>query len=134
MFVFYHVPSYPSFRPFDLDDNEKGTGADSRKHWVPLFERYNVDAVMEHHDHTYKRTHALLDGRADDNGIYYIGDGSWGKLRRPKTTNERPYLKVAHENYHLSLHRIEGRERFHLALRERGKVMDICTTKKRAHT
>ncbi len=134
LFVFYHVPSYPSFRPFDLDDQEQGTGADSRKHWCPLFERFGVDAVFEHHDHTYKRTHPLIDGHADPNGIHYIGDGSWGKLRRPKTTAERPYLAIAKESYHLTLHRIEGHQRYHIALSDKGRVMDICTTKKRAHT
>jgi hypothetical protein len=128
------VPAYPSFRPFDLDNDEGSTGADSRKHWCPLFERYGVDAVFEHHDHTFKRTHPLLDGRADANGVPYIGDGSWGKLRRPKTTAERPYLAVAKQSYHLSLHRIEGRERFHIALSDKGKVMDVCRTTKRAHT
>jgi len=134
VFVFYHVPSYPSFRPFDQDHNEAGTGADSRKYWVPLFERYNVDAVFEHHDHTYKRTHPLLNGHADPNGVPYIGDGSWGKLRRPKTTKERPYLAVAEESYHLSLHRVEGQQRFHVALSDKGKVVDVCMTRKRAQT
>ena len=134
LFVLYHVPSYPSFRAFEVDESEKGTGADSRKHWVPLFERYNVDAVMEHHDHTFKRTHPLLEGRASANGIPYIGDGSWGKLRRPKTGAERPYLAVSHESYHLSLHRLEGRDRYHIALSERGKVMDVCHTRKRAQS
>jgi hypothetical protein len=134
LFVCYHVPSYPSYRPYDQDDNESGTGADSRKHWCPLFERYGVDAVFEHHDHTYKRTHPLIDGRPDPNGIYYLGDGSWGKIRHPKTPAERPYLAVTQESYHVSLHRIEGGERFHIALSDHGKIMDVCTTTKRAHT
>lgn len=133
LFVFNHVPSYPSYREFSLDDDEKGTGADSRKHWVPLFERYGVDAVFEHHDHTYKRTHPLLNGHVDANGIPYLGDGSWGKLRRPKTPQQRPYLAVTHEAYHLSLHRVEGNQRFHVALSDHGKVVDVCMTKKRAH-
>jgi hypothetical protein len=134
LFVFNHVPSYPSFRTFDLDDSEKGTGHDSRKHWCPLFERYGVDAVFEHHDHTCKRTHPLIDGRADANGVPYIGDGSWGKLRRPKTPAERPYLAITEESYHLSLHCLEGQQRFHVALSDKGKVMDVCMTKKRAHS
>lgn len=134
VFVFYHVPSYPSVRPVDLENMERGTGADSRKHWVPLFERYNVDAVFEHHDHAYKRTHPLLNGLADPNGIPYLGDGSWGKLRRPFTGVERPYLAVTDESFHLSVHRIEGEQRFHVALSDKGKVVDVCTTTKRAHT
>ena len=134
LFVFYHVPSYPSFRTYDLNAAESGTGHDSRKHWVPLIERYNVDAVFEHHDHTYKRTHPLLDGRYDANGVPYLGDGSWGKLRRPKTPAQIPYLAVSQESYHLSLHRIEGKQRFHVALSDKSKVVDVCMTRKRART
>jgi hypothetical protein len=135
VFVFNHVPSYPSYRPFvgKDGDQDSGVGADSRKHWTPLFERYNVDAVFEHHDHTYKRTHALRDGMRDERGIVYLGDGSWGKLRRPKTPEERPYLAKVDEAYHLSVHRIEGEERFHVALSDSGRVVDVCTTTKRGH-
>lgn len=132
VFVFQHVPSYPSVRPFDMDHQEAGTGSGSRKHWVPVFERYNVDAVFEHHDHAYKRTHPLLDGRVDKNGIQYLGDGSWGRIRQPKSPAERPYLAVAHESYHLSVHRVEGDQRFHVALSDSGKVVDVTMTKKRS--
>lgn len=132
LFAFNHVPSYPSVRPVHLDHMESGTGADSRKFWTPLFERYNVDAVFEHHDHAYKRTHPMLDGRIDPNGIVYLGDGSWGKIRRPHTTKDRPYLAVSHESYHLSVHRIEGKQRFHVALSEKGKIVDVCMTTKRS--
>ena len=132
VFVFNHVPSYPSFRPFKYAIGESG-GEKSRKHWVPLFERYNVDAVFEHHDHTFKRTHPMLDGRVNDNGIVYLGDGSWGKIRRPETPEQRPYLAVTDEAYHLSVHRIEGRQRFHVALSDVGRVVDVCATSKRSH-
>ena len=134
VFAFNHVPAYPSYRPMSTgSEGEGGTGAGNRKHWVPLFERYNVDAVFEHHDHTYKRTHPLLDGRVNDNGIVYLGDGSWGQLRAPKSPEERPYLAVTHKAYHSSLHRIEGRERFHMALSDVGQIVDVCVTTKRSH-
>jgi hypothetical protein len=133
VFAFNHVPAYPSFRPFKYAAGEEGTGAGNRKHWVPLFERYNVDAVFEHHDHTFKRTRPLLDGRVNDNGIVYLGDGSWGQLRRPETPEQRPYLAVTDQAYHISVHRIEGRERFHVALSDVGRVVDVCVTSKRSH-
>lgn len=133
VFVYNHVPAYPSVRPFKYADGEEATGAGNRKHWVPLFERYNVDAVFEHHDHAFKRTHPLLDGRVNDNGIVYLGDGSWGQLRRPETPEQRPYLAVTDQDYHLSVHRIEGRERFHVALSDVGRVVDVCVTTKRSH-
>src|SRR5690606_8399263 len=129
LFVFNHVPAYPSYRAYDSEDGS-GTGGGNRKHWVPLFERYNVDAVFEHHDQAYKRTHPLMGGHKSENGIVYLGDGSWGRLRSPKSPEERPYLAVTDEAYHLSVHRIEGRERFHVALSDTGRVVDVCSTTK----
>lgn len=131
VFAFNHVPAYPSYRPFHMKGEDDGSK--HHKHWVPLFERYNVDAVFEHHDHTYKRTRPMLDGRVDDNGIVYLGDGSWGKIRRPDTPEHRPYLAVTDESYHLSVHLIEGRNHSHVALSDKGRVVDVCVTQKRSH-
>lgn len=127
-----HVPAYPSYRKSEGEGGKAGTGELNRTHWVPLFERHNIDAVLEHHDHTFKRTHPLMDGRVDSNGIVYLGDGSWGRLRSPKAPEDRPYLATTNESYHLTLHRLEGEQRFHVALEETGRVVDICMTKKRA--
>jgi hypothetical protein len=129
--VVNHVPAYPSYRKMLRKDGKPGTGAGNRKHWVPLFEKYRVPVVLEHHDHTFKRTRPLLGGRAHANGVLYLGDGSWGRLRTPNTPEKVPYLAASNRDYHLSLHRIQGKERFHLALDERGRVMDVCRTAQR---
>jgi hypothetical protein len=129
--VVNHVPAYPSYRRMEGRDGKEGTGAGNRKHWVPLFEKYRVPLVLEHHDHTFKRTRPLLDGRADANGVLYLGDGSWGRLRTPHTPEELPYLAASSRDYHLSLHRLQGAERFHLALDEFGRVMDVSRTGQR---
>jgi len=134
VFAFNHVPAYPSHRAFTGNDAESGTGADNRRYWSPLFERYNVDAVFEHHDHTYKRTHPLVDGRINSNGVLYLGDGSWGKIRPPIAPETRPYLAVTEGSYHVSLHRIDGRQRFHVALADTGRIVDICTTTKKSRS
>ncbi len=126
-----HVPAYPSYRPYESQGDKVGTGALNREHWVPLFERHNVDFVLEHHDHTFKRTHPLKDGLVNANGIVYLGDGSWGKLRAPKSPEERPYLATTSGSYHMTLHRLEGEQRFHVAIEETGRIADICTTRKR---
>jgi len=133
VFVFNHVPAYPCVRPFYDTESESGTGWGNRKHWCPLFERYNVDAVFEHHDHAYKRSHPMMGGHISTNGIVYLGDGSWGKIRRPDGPEKRPYLAKTDEAYHLSVHRIEGETRHHVALSDKGRVVDVCTTSKRAH-
>ena len=126
-----HVPAYPSYRKADGDGGKAGTGELNRKHWVPLFERHNVDVVLEHHDHAFKRTRPLKDGMVNANGIVYLGDGSWGKLRSPQRPEDRPYLATTSESYHMTLHRLEGERRFHLALEAGGRVVDVCMTEKR---
>ena len=129
--VVNHVPAYPSYRNPEGVKGKEGTGEGNRKHWVPLFEKYRVPLVLEHHDHTFKRTKQLLDGLAHENGVLYLGDGSWGRLRNPKKPDKLTYLAASSRDYHLSLHRIQGTERFHLALDEHGRVMDVCRTGQR---
>ncbi len=132
LIVANHVPAYPSYRPPEGENGKFGTGEEQRRHWSPLFERYNVDVVLEHHDHTFKRTHPLTNGMIDKYGVLYLGDGSWGKLRVPHQPEERPYLAAVSESYHMTVHRLEGDQRFHVALEETGKVADVCmTTSKR---
>jgi hypothetical protein len=123
-----HVPCYPSYRAPQGENGDLGTGEEQRKFWCPLFEKYRVDLVLEHHDHTYKKTHPLINGHYDPHGVLYLGDGSWGKLRVPKTPEERPYLAKVSEAYHVTLHRLEGDRRFHVALEDSGKVADVTTT------
>ncbi len=127
-----HVPCYPSYRPEQGVGGKFGTGEEQRKFWVPLFDKHNVDLVLEHHDHTFKRTHPMRGGEVDEKtGIVYLGDGSWGKLRIPKKPENRPYLAEASTTYHFTLHRLEGEQSFHLALDESGKIMDVCRTGKK---
>jgi hypothetical protein len=126
-----HVPAYPSFRRMEGKDGKAGTGEGNRKHWVPLFEQYRVPVVLEHHDHTFKRTKPLLGGLADDDGVVFLGDGSWGRLRAPQPPEKLAYLAASSRDYHISLHRIQGEERFHVELDENGRVMDVCRTGQR---
>jgi hypothetical protein len=132
LIVANHVPAYPSYRPSEGENGKTGTGEEQRIHWSPLFERHNVDVVLEHHDHTFKRTHPLTNGLKDKYGVLYLGDGSWGKLRVPKQPEQRPYLATVSAAYHMTVHRLEGDQRFHMAIEETGKVADVCmTTNKR---
>ena len=137
VFVVNHVPAYPSYRNMggtpgvDGKEGRPGTGSGNRKFWVPLFQKYRVPVVLEHHDHTFKRTKPLIDGLAHDNGVLYLGDGSWGRLRSPASPEKLTHLARTSRDYHLSLHRIQGKERFHLALDENGRVMDVCRTGQR---
>jgi hypothetical protein len=131
VFAVNHVPAYPSFRRMEGADGKAGTGEGNRKHWAPLFEKYRVPVVLEHHDHTFKRTKPLLDGLANSNGVLYLGDGSWGRLRAPQSPEKLHYLAATSRDFHLSLHRIEGDERFHMAMDDLGRVMDVCRSGQR---
>jgi hypothetical protein len=132
--VVNHVPAYPSFRKAEVPAGGKegtGTGAGQRKNWVPLFEKYRVPVVLEHHDHTFKRTKPLIGGLVDDDGVLYLGDGSWGRIRPPQSPDKLSYLAASSGDYHLTLHRLQGKDRFHLALDENGRVMDVSRTGQR---
>ena len=140
LFVANHVPAYPSYRSpgkpaasglmelLGVKERAGGTGADNRKYWCPLFERHGVDVVLEHHDHTFKRTYPLKDGLVDKYGVPYLGDGSWGQLRAPVSPEKRPYLAAVAKAYHMTVHRLEGESRYHVALEESGKVADVYGT------
>jgi hypothetical protein len=131
--VVNHVPAYPSARNMQSTDPKGGggTGEENRKHWVPLFEKHRVPIVLEHHDHTFKRTKPLINGMQHDNGVLYLGDGSWGRLRPLNKPEKLSHLAAMNSDYHLSLHRIQGEERFHVALDENGRLMDITRTGQR---
>ncbi|HWL07090.1 MAG TPA: metallophosphoesterase, partial [Planctomicrobium sp.] len=130
--VAYHIPSYPSFRATEGKDGKPGTGHKQRELWCPLFERYKIDLVLEHHDHTFKRSHPLTNGMYDKHGVLYLGDGSWGKLRALNEPSLRPYLAKVSSDNHMTVHRLEGDDRFHIALNDVGRVTDVCqTTSKR---
>mmetsp|Transcript_27168 Transcript_27168/g.24047 ORF Transcript_27168/g.24047 Transcript_27168/m.24047 type:complete len:238 (+) Transcript_27168:1215-1928(+) len=73
----YHSPIYPSCFPNrDMVVQELG-----KKHWAPLFEEYNFTLVSENHNHGFKRTKRIKNGKADKKGVTYIGEGSWGVVR-----------------------------------------------------
>lgn len=128
LFGVNHVPCYPSYRNPEGKDEQLGIGEAQRQQWCPLFEKHKVDVVLEHHDHTFKRTHPLTDGRVDANGVHYLGDGSWGKVRAPQRPEDRPYLAKTSEAYHVTVHRLEGDRRFHIAIEDTGKIADVVTT------
>ncbi len=120
LFVAYHVPAYPSVRAYD-----GGVSPAIRKHWVPLFERHGVDAVFEHHDHAYKRTHPIKGGRVDETGVLYLGDGAWGVPPRSVHSAQRTwYLAWAQPINHFIATTIRGTQRTHRAVDMNGRVFD----------
>ncbi|MCA9232594.1 MAG: metallophosphoesterase family protein [Planctomycetales bacterium] len=81
----YHKPAFPAVKPPWIN----------LTHWVPLFERYNVDLVCEGDGHNIKRTPPIRNFAIDPTGVVYIGEGGLGVGQRtPKT--DRWYLRPPH--------------------------------------
>lgn len=78
----YHRPAWPAVK-------KPGTALAS---WVPLFERHDVDLVLESDGHVIKRTVPIRDGKQDPTGVTYIGEGGLGVPQR-RPDGERWYLK-----------------------------------------
>jgi hypothetical protein len=88
-FAVYHVPLYPTHRPYEGDLSKAG-----RDNWGPLFDKYGLTVGMENHDHVFKRTKPLKNNEVVDKGTVYIGDGSFGVGSRkldgePRWYNEK---------------------------------------------
>lgn len=100
LFAQYHIPAYPSVRRF-----ETKVPAAIRLFWVPLFEKNNIIAAFEHHDHAYKRTYPIKNNKRDPHGIIYLGDGAWGvkNPRTPAQADKKWYLACTAKkrNFHL---------------------------------
>ncbi len=88
-FAVYHVPLYPSYRDFDRPES-----ALVRQHWLPIFDKYELTAGFEHHDHSFKRTKPLRNNEVSEDGTVYVGDGCFGTNPRDTDTEPRWYNEV----------------------------------------
>lgn len=85
----YHVAAYPSYYPYEGEVSQQ-----IRTNWVPLFEKYGVKWAFEHHNHRFKRSYPIKEGKVDPQGVIYLGDGSWGVPPRPAVDpDKRWYLE-----------------------------------------
>jgi len=122
VFPVYHVPAYPSFRPFHFDENVM-----IRANWVPLFEEHGLRLAFENHDHTYKRTHPLKGGEIHPDGVVYLGDGAWGVGPREPSVREGTetwYLVDARSINHAYVVTLYEDQRHALAVDNEGNVFD----------
>jgi acid phosphatase type 7 len=123
----YHIPGFPSFRP--LTDRYV---AGVREHWVPIFEKHRLPVVLENHDHNYKRTFPVRDGRRDPPGVTYLGDGSWGAfVVGVRAAEERWYLEKAQAVNHFILIRLNGPDASYEAINLKGEVIDRYSARRR---
>ncbi|MDJ1430504.1 fibronectin type III domain-containing protein [Halostagnicola sp. A-GB9-2] len=114
----YHVPAWPSHREIELDLDQR-----SQFHWCPLFERADVRFALESHDHTFKRTHPLLEGERDEDGIVYVGDGCMGRPPR-EADADRWYIDEASGTYNCHIVTIDETKAHVETIRADGGTLD----------
>jgi acid phosphatase type 7 len=124
IFPIYHVPGYPSVRRYEAVVHRR-----VREHWVPLFEEHGVRVAFENHDHVYKRTYPLRDGKISADGVVYLGDGAWGantrEVRQDAAGEERPWYAVRAEPVrHFIVATIDGPHQHFLMVDGDGNVFD----------
>ncbi len=91
-FAVYHIAAYPSVYSYTGKIPEK-----IRSNWCPLFDKYNLSAAFENHNHAYKRTFPIRGNQVVESGVIYLGDGCWGAI--PRNTKKAWYLaKEARKN------------------------------------
>ena len=129
VFPVYHVPAFPSLRALN-DPSVAG----ARKHWVPVFEKYNLPVVFENHDHNFKRTYPIRNEKKDpENGVVYLGDGAWGILVSglAKDLDQRWYLEKTEPVNHFILARLNGPSAQFEAINIKGETIDRYTARRR---
>lgn len=121
----YHVPLYPAHRDFNNSDS-----ITARQLWLPLFDEYNLDLGLEHHDHVFKRSKRLKGNRVvQDGGTIYLGDGSFG--RSPRSVEKRYYIEKALKAKHFWFLEIDAEKIFIQAIDDTGKTLDQFTLNKK---
>lgn len=89
----YHRPAFPAVK-------KEGR---AKKHWVPLFEKYQVDFVFESDGHVLKRTAPVYKDKIDfDKGIVYLGEGGLGVRQRDPSRADKWYFQSP--GYAYSMH------------------------------
>ncbi|MEC3881970.1 metallophosphoesterase family protein [Parapedobacter sp. 10938] len=115
-FVVFHFPPYTSEEPYP----------DIVADWVPLFDRYGVDMVMNGHFHYYLRTAPLKEGRTEqgnsDGTTYIMSVGTRGK--NESGTIEPYAAKRLNEGYLYQHLQIDGRDLDYVCLDSTGNVRD----------
>lgn len=122
-FAVYHVPLYPSHRPYDGAYSVLG-----RRHWEPLFSEYGLTAAFENHDHTHKRTHLIKDGQIDPDGVLYLGDGCFGVDVRPVDEVRRWFEAEASSTQHFWIVDVTEDGATYRAMNRDGEIFDETKT------
>ena len=98
----YHRPAWPAVK----------SPSAAKYHWVPLFEKYQVDLVFESDGHTLKKTVPIWHKRRDPvKGIVYVGEGGLGVRQRKPKHKDKWYFQApgfATSKHHIQLLKVES--------------------------
>ncbi|MGI9428224.1 MAG: fibronectin type III domain-containing protein [Bythopirellula sp.] len=113
----YHRPAFPAVKMPWMN----------LQHWVPLFEKFNVDLVCEGDGHNIKRTAPIRGFQIDSTGIVYIGEGGLGVGQRaPKAGRwylNSPEAKVG-SGHHVQLLTFDDQQLAYRVILLGGEVFD----------
>jgi hypothetical protein len=117
-FAVYHHPLYPAHKGFNEEDAFRA----GRKHWGPIFDRFDLTAAFEHHDHVYKRSKLLENNDVSRRGTLYIGGGAWGVAAR--RADKRWYLRKARSAGHVVVVEVDHLQATLLTVNRKGRAID----------
>lgn len=121
-FVVFHFPPYTNQEPY----------RDIEEAWVPLFDEYGVDMVMNGHFHYYLRTQPMRGGkpiRSGEHGTTYImsiGTRNKNEIGEP----EAHASKRINQGYLYQHVHIDGMRLLHTTLDSAGNVLDSFELRK----
>jgi hypothetical protein len=94
-----------------------------RTDWVPLFQQYHVDAVINGHSHCYDR--------GVTNGVTYLIVGGGGGAVDTERVAYWPLFTVEYSRYHYGLMQVKGHVLTWSALDNNGQLLDNFTLQSR---
>jgi len=122
-FAAQHYPSYPAVKNWQF----------AKREWVPLYEEYNVDLVLESDGHCIKRTVPIRNDKKSPDGVVYLGEGGFGAPQRDPDPS-RWYLKdggFASKGDHLMMLEISPEEIRYSTILSTGETVDSAVFKAR---
>lgn len=132
-FCYHHHPPYSSDSD-DYGNTWKGpsTEGDVRvRHFVKLYEKYNVDVVFSGHIHLYERTWPIREGKVDQkNGIVYVTSGGGGGRLEDFSPTPAFFKREGRVDYHFCYVTIHNGTFNLKAFDHEGRLFDEFSLKK----
>jgi hypothetical protein len=123
---FHHHPSYSSDSD-DYGDTWKGYskhGDANARALVPVYEKHNVDLVLNGHIHLYERTFPVRGGKVDPKGVVYLTSGGGGGRLEDFDPAPTFFKNQGRVDYHFVYFTVHGGELEGRAFDHDGRLFD----------